>query len=594
MKTWSQSQNVPAAAITFAGSDTNIYPIILTTQHSQSVQESSSNLEWAIRSLEVSISRDWGVSTAMIVLACSVKSSNTELPLLPDVQPFRSGNYPNLTVEDEIRIYAGYVDKPTTPITADMLDEHPISYTGLNNEEVTSDPNKPLAPIFWGFIDKVDFSGSDSALQIILSCRDRTRVLADTIIIYKSSESDSSDNEEVSISNLIKGGDRISLCKSVINSINGFSPTGKDLDSSSCWRPIKEGMEFRGYTTLENGDYQRVTPPEDPAAWVREATLKLVGDKGHPRMHLWLERPPIKKGFDSSNFQIINQTPYNILDYLAKSDERPLDLFASHVNGDYVIGPRTLDTSGFLDEARNFRTYFFRLSPPGDKPSASQMILSIRAVTTTLGTYNNFLVSDSGSKGSAGSFASSIKSAFFTTPNILKNRRISPPCRNFVIYDPSISQAGGARDREAAAIVTGLAYSQIGSRDVNGVQIEILGDPTFYPSEAIRVYNSLVHDRNITFTFDPILREQIYFNLRERAEEAAATDSGQSIEQAINRDTPNEASRLADQLQINPSRTNTNIEEKILPVYKVRNVKHKISAQGKRAFTTIIAAVSDY
>jgi len=187
-----------------------------------------------------------------------------------------------------------------------------------------------------------------------------------------------------------------------------------------------------------------------------------------------------------------------------------------------------------------------------------------------------------------------MKSAFYTTPIILKNRTISPPCRNFVIYDPSISEAGGSREKEAAAIVTGLAYSQIGARDVNGVQIEILGDPTFYPSEAIRVYNSTIHDRNITVTVNPQLRERIYFNIKERAEQAAATDSGQTIEEGIDRLTSNATSSLAEQLQNNPSRVNTNIEEKVLPVYKVRNVKHKISAQGKRAFTTIIAAVSDY
>lgn len=595
MKNWTELETVPAAAITFAGGNENKYPIIFTTQHGQPLTGGNTQ-DWVIRSLEVSISRDWGVSTAMIVLTCNLKSAISEIPPLPDVSSYRQGNYPYLTVEDEIRIYAGYVLTPYTPIVPSMLDEVPFNYSLFSGDdtpkEIKHDINKPLAPIFWGFIDKIDFSGDSSAIQLIISCRDRSRVLSDTFIVSKASEiaSQQSDLDEAA---LVENGDRISICRSVVNSINGFSPSGKDLDESKCWRPILPGKEFRGFTEV-NGSYQRLKAVEDPASWIREASLKLTADGGNPRFHIWLERPNISKGWDKAVLQIINQSVYNVLDYFAATDERPMDLFCSHVNGDYVLGPRSLDISGFRDPDRNYRTYFFKSSPPDlDKPSPAQMILSIRAITTTLGTYNNFIISESGAKGNSGSFASSVRAGFQVMPSILKNRTVSPPCRTKIIYDPSIASAGSREEQEAAALITGIAASQIAARDLNGVQIEILGDPTFYPSEGIRVYNTLLHDRSISVIVKPELREEVFYSIKDRAAQAAAVDSNANPQERINNPLSSSSS-LAAEVSENPARISTNKEENIIPVYKVRTIKHKLSTAGDRAFRTTITAVSDY
>jgi len=219
-RSFDQTRPYPAAVITLASPLSNRQEILFQTRYDvtgyNSILEElpdgttnevanvskCSTLEWAIKSLTVSLYRDWSTSRARIVLTCNLPDASASIPTLPNVQPFRGGDYPFLTIDDEIRIYAGYIDSPLTPITTSLLDEVPFPLTDIQIETddqgrviqenviplegVTQpSPNTSLVPIFWGFIDKIDYDGSSRASghQIILSCRDRVRVMTDTTLI---------------------------------------------------------------------------------------------------------------------------------------------------------------------------------------------------------------------------------------------------------------------------------------------------------------------------------------------------------------------------------------------------------------------------
>ena len=157
MKTWNADASIPAAAITYAGGNGNNQPIIFTTQYDtegffsgkDAVQELQ--LQWTIKNISVTLTRDWNTSQCLITLICNLPDIDSPIPPLPDVSVIRGGNYPYLSCEDEIRVYAGYMETATTCITPDLLDEIPFSYFQLDGLEIKHNPEKPLAPIFLGF-----------------------------------------------------------------------------------------------------------------------------------------------------------------------------------------------------------------------------------------------------------------------------------------------------------------------------------------------------------------------------------------------------------------------------------------------------------
>lgn len=172
-------------AITLATHESNQQPILFTTrfgyQGKYSEEDECTVLnEWTIKAVETDLERNWSFATFRVHLTCNLTDSSMLPPPLPKVDRFRGGQYPFLTVEDEIRIYAGYVDSPNTPIDANILAE-----VELDENDNPIFPKGKLMPIFWGFIDKVDFVAGmhGKGCEVILSGRDRTRITTDTVFL---------------------------------------------------------------------------------------------------------------------------------------------------------------------------------------------------------------------------------------------------------------------------------------------------------------------------------------------------------------------------------------------------------------------------
>ena len=313
-----------------------------------------------------------------------------------------------------------------------------------------------------------------------------------------------------------------------------------------------------------------------------------------PRFHIWVQRPPlVKSQGGGSVFQVINRSPIEIIQFLAATEERPIDFFASHINGDFVFGPRVLDSSGFSDRLRSYRTYFFRDWPRDKpKPNANQTIIAMKSTTSTLATYNRFVVVDSNTNGpTSATLGENVRVSMEVLPWILSgdDRKVKPPCRTMIVFDGALSTYQNAT---GGALVVGLAASRIWARDITAVQMTVLGDPTFYPSEAVRVYNTILHDTNTLV--DPGTKETNLKRERSIEEFNATNAAGEPTTTAAGAAPVQEQSNQVEQALRN-STVVTDKNDLVLPVYKVRSVNHKIVTQGKNAgYTTEIGMISDY
>lgn len=618
MKIYSPEAATPAAAITLATAASNTQPILFTNHFgdkgdyinpNDTNQKKEVKLEWTLKEIIVNLTRDWGTSQAQITLTCELPDTTMFLPSLPDVSLYRGGDYPYLDREDEIRIYAGYVASSTTPITADLLDEVPFNFTDIStNKEVTHNPAKPLCPIFWGFIDNVIYDANSQGFKLTLQCRDRTRVFADTRIISltafegklntKAIDQTAAANE-ATLSGLASG-DRTQLLVDLAKAASG-DPFGEKLSTPKCWRLIESGMSVKGFTIQNPNNPATPTFHQyDPAAWIQTATCRIMNDKANPRFNTWVEKPPLVKGQTNASLQVLNKTPLEIIDYLAKTEERPMDFFASHINGDFIFGPRVKDESGFNDVDRQYRTYFHRTYPknvPDVKPpSFNAMIQSIRVVSSSLFSFNNFIIVDSSNtKGSATSLIGAIRFGYSVLDPKLAKRSVTPPCRTQIIYDGGLATYDS--NDEYGALLIALANARVWSRDTQGIEMQVVGDPTFCPGEAIRVYNTFLHDFKTYTVVDSKADAKNYVIVKENEYK------NQTVSSVISQNTQNapntkpkeitEVSTFVNDTINSVNRLPSDINKLILPYYSVRVVQHKLTAQGDKGFITQVMCCSD-
>lgn len=745
MKFFTKNEPIPAAAVTYSGAMSYLHPIIFTSQPRQKDLDGR-RLDWVITSVRITIARDWSISRADLVLTTETPNQECLIPHLPDLTIFRGGNYPYLTVEDEIRIYLGYL-KAGIPITADLLDDYAFdlcpqcsdldttqednpnsfkcnSFTGENFKQ---NPLKPLCPVFWGFIDIINIDvDANTGVRCTISCRDRTRIFADTTLIaipslqgrlLDTTKAGFFDNK--SKEGLASGKREdilIQVAKGATGELFGDLSMGSNM-SKKCWKPVIGGnddvddniyipnweepfrnnnntsesindsteenqekneaeseseqsennpqenieapvtrsrrrtratrrrykpselgvMLFNKYT-IQTGavDYNIVLPPEDPALWMREAQGKMHLPYSEPRFHIWVQRPPISKGSSSAVFKIINKSPLEIIKFLADTEERPTDFYSSPVNGDFIFGPRVLDSSGFSDPYRQYRTYFNKIFPKEfqDKRipmSDAQRIINMRAVTSSLGTMNRYVVVDSESEGNFSSFLDKLRVAVDVLPWLLDGdsesenfretggRGVYPPCRNQILYDGNISSYGGHKsNRAGGALIVALNQARNWGREIMGVSLTIMGDPTFYPGEAIRVYNSILHDFGTKVNPGTKKTAEI-LNQNMLDIESLSTDSKREVIEEIVSETRNNLSRAESRAikideeagtssvefgnkaigrltkSLYAHHVKTSMNDLVLPVYKVRNIQHTFRVGGKNpGFTTKIECISDY
>jgi len=608
--------------ITAATMANNIQPVLFTTQYGYSDTNKTVRedvpLKWVIRGLRVTTVRDWNISQAQITLTTSIPSRTDTLPPLPNLKKYRGGNYPYLSKDDEIRIYAGYIDSHSTPLCVEMLDERAMDLIpGKDSPGWKHDPDKPLCPIFWGFIDTIHCVGTaEGGVQLILQCRDRMRVLADTKILSIPSLIGSKQDTRS------KGGAtgrRDEIIYDIYRATTSqlYVTGGDDKGASSCWKKVygayTDGRKANGkeedggllYTAYVGaGDVTKrapewknknaddgpdISPEEDPALWLRKCTHSIMRPDASPRLNVWVQRPPLQKSHMAATFQVYKRSPLEVLQYLASHEERVTDFYASHINGDYVFGPRVLDTSGFDDEHRMYRTYFFRTVPDCiEKPLPNQMILSLRSSSSSVATFNRLVVINPEANGGNRSFLDSVQLTMEFSSFGSEGRKISPPCRTQIIEDAALSTYGNP---VGGAIVTALSAARLWGRDIEGVEITVLGDPTLYPSEAIKVWGTVLHDEGTS------IMDGSPKSLKElEKEQLKAQSYGEDME--FNKGK--KPFKVQDLVKVDAGRgptTNKGSDPSawVLPVYKVRLVQHILSTQGgDEGFTTRIRAVADY
>ena len=616
MKTYSIEAATPAAAITLATGNSNTQPILFTnhfgdkgTYENSEGKTKDVELKWVIKDITVTLTRDWDISQAQIVLTCELPDKSMREPPLPDVSIYRGGDNPYLGKEDEIRIYAGYVESSTTPITADLLDEIPFDFTDIKTQVKQShNKNKPLCPIFWGFIDTMKYSGTPTGSTLTIQCRDRVRVFADTRIVSLvafQGKQNSEGNTKTSVGDQvvdptateqgIVSGDRTEILMQLANAAAGnpYGQNPRDLEKKgvTCWKLVKPGEIVKGFTVDQDKNITVQFPSEDPAQWVQTTTCRIMADKATPRFNIWNERPPIVKGESQATLQVLNKVPLEIIDFIAKTEERPMDFFASHINGDFILGPRVKDESGFKDEHRSYRTYFHRTAPDGMIPTYNQMIQKIEATDTTLFSFNNFIIIDSSkTKGGGTSLIGAIRKGYSALSTSLTKRSPSPPCKTQIIYDGGLASYDNP---ELGATYLAMAHAKIWSRDITGIEMEVVGDPTLYPSEAIRVYNTYLHDYKTYTVMDST--KDTSKDIREYRDDVeknvAPAMKTETQDQKKDTSADNNLSKAIGKYFAN--RLPSDIDKFVLPYYSVRVVQHKLTTQGDKGYTTKLSCVSD-
>lgn len=616
MKTYSTEAATPAAAITLATGNSNTQPILFTnhfgdkgTYENSEGKTKDVELKWVIKDITVTLTRDWDISQAQIVLTCELPDKSMREPPLPDVSIYRGGDNPYLGKEDEIRIYAGYVESSTTPITADLLDEIPFDFTDIKTQVKQShNKNKPLCPIFWGFIDTMKYSGTPTGSTLTIQCRDRVRVFADTRIVslvaFQGKQNSEGSNktsvgdqvvDPTATEQGIVSGDRTEILMQLANAAAGnpYGQNPRDLEKKgvTCWKLVKPGEIVKGFTVDQDKNITVQFPSEDPAQWVQTTTCRIMADKATPRFNIWNERPPIVKGESQATLQVLNKVPLEIIDFIAKTEERPMDFFASHINGDFILGPRVKDESGFKDEHRSYRTYFHRTAPDGMIPTYNQMIQKIEATDTTLFSFNNFIIIDSSkTKGGGTSLIGAIRKGYSALSTSLTKRSPSPPCKTQIIYDGGLASYDNP---ELGATYLAMAHAKIWSRDITGIEMEVVGDPTFYPSEAIRVYNTYLHDYKTYTVMDST--KDTSKDIREYRDDVeknvAPAMKTETQDQKKDTSADNNLSKAIGKYFAN--RLPSDIDKFVLPYYSVRVVQHKLTTQGDKGYTTKLSCVSD-
>lgn len=482
---------------------------------------------------------------------------------------------------------------------------------GIKTKPYTADPNK-LAPIFWGFIDTVDFIGSSNSIQIIYNLRDRSRILADTKLIT------------IPYLNENKGergafeGLRHKTLEGVYRAANGGIYLDNNYKSASGlkWR---EGFDVGEVITLYdnkidssgrriNDQTDKITEIykdalaeqrikfsaaiEDPARWVIANSFLQASDiKGNtsyknydPLFHIWTLQPPLVSGSGATTMQIINKSPFEILGYMQVTEVMPIDYYCSHVNGHFIFGPRILDTSGLDDLDRGNRTYFF--FDCFDKlPQSRSLIKNIRVQTSTIGVYNRFTIAAADFNNATNASLSDLLSIVDITPVNTRNRKI--PIKQHIITDPKIAKEA---NKEGAAQALALTAASNMARDNTTIIMKVLGDASFNPGEAIRVFNTVLHSKD-TFTFNGQTATSSSFlkTLYEQVEKIKAAPKAQV-------DKDKKIANLSQVLETirNNSGIFTDDLNNVLPMYKVRAITHTLKATGADAgFITKIVAVAD-
>ena len=470
---------------------------------------------------------------------------------------------------------------------------------GVKTKSYYADKDK-IAPIFWGFIDSVDFiSNSYAGVQIIYNLRDRSRILADTKLVTLPFLGTDANNK-----NTFEGLKHKTI-ESVYRATNGgiYLDNNYNSASSLAWRSgFEKGETINLYedkdkkitdtkSALANERLKYTAAIEDPARWVISNAFLSSSDinkAGYnnfdPLFHTWTLQPPLISGSANNTMQIINKSPFEILNYLAMTEIMPVDIFTSHINGHFMFAPRILDTTGLYDEQRGNRLYYF--FDCFDKlPEQRSLIKDIRVQTSTIGVYNRFTVLTADFGSSTNASLSGLTSIVDIASANTKNRKV--PIKQHVIVDPKIKDNEG--NKEGAAQALALTTASTMARDHTMIIFKIIGDSSFYPGEAVRVFNTVLHSKDV-FTFNATSTSSAVFlkSLYDEVQKLKAT----AVQQGTTKKVV-DLSAVIDSMRKVAGQPSDDLNN-ALPMYKVRSITHSLKANGSDAgYTTKILAVAD-
>ena len=472
---------------------------------------------------------------------------------------------------------------------------------GVKTKTYKSDPNK-IAPIFWGFIDSVDFiSNSNAGVQIIYNLRDRSRILADTKLVTLPFLGTDASNK-----NTFEGLKHKTI-ESVYRATNGgiYLDNSYTSASSLAWRSgFEKGETINLYedkdkkitdtkSALASERLKFTAAIEDPARWVLANSFLSSSDikktdynNFDPLFHTWTLQGPLVTGSGNTTMQIINKSPFEILSYLAMTEVMPIDIFTSHINGHFMFAPRILDTSGLYDEQRGNRLYYF--FDCFDKlPEQRSLIKDIRVMTSTIGVYNRFTVLTADFGSSINASLSGLTSIVDIASANTKNRKV--PVKQHVIVDPKVKS--DATNPQGAAQALALTTASSMARDHTNIIFKVIGDSSFYPGEAVRVFNTVLHSKgvftfNATSTSSAVFLKSLYNEVEKLKVKAVEQGSG-ATKKVV------DLSAVIDSMRKVAGQDSDDLNQ-ALPMYKVRAITHSLKANGNDAgYTTKIVAVAD-
>jgi hypothetical protein len=141
-----------------------------------------------------------------------------------------------------------------------------------------------------------------------------------------------------------------------------------------------------------------------------------------------------------------------------------------------------------------------------------------------------------------------------------------------------------------------MSVSSQVSRDVSGIEFSILGDPTFFPSEAVRIFNTFLHDEGFitqSGRYVDILSKQAgYDKFQNKYKDTPAAGAQYAGNESVMKSAPEDNLTIANLSNTGTIKTDKNNLN--LPVYKVRSLTHNMSTTGANAgFKTTILGSMD-
>jgi hypothetical protein len=421
------------------------------------------NPVWAVSGVRLMNTRFFTASTAYFILTAQSVSND-----LPEYPLDKAG------IERELCIWQGHL-QTLQPVTQAQL-------------------GTQLIRDFVGVVDVVKaVSSSNGGYTITVQMRDRMKWLMDSQISYNPTEDKSVQTMPLRSDLILEVAQRgIGQVEAQVNQAGSTTPQG----CAVCGKKINWSQQFlydlgKRSDDNKNPDIAKI-PPAD--LWYKDngpltsltRTRSLKVEK-YPEFRIYTTRAPINLQ-QGTNFLISNQTPIDIIKFLAMQEVYPTEVFQDNRDGNLYYSPRANEATGLKDPKRFFRTYYFRSYPDsfpvtgGDAapPDHNQMLIAFSEENSSLGLKTNFWVHKN-APSAQGAAQDDWTIHLRVRPKVLQG--VEYACKFTRIFDDTITTA------EEAAVVALNAARVMGKEVRAGVAV-MLGDPTLIPGEVIQVLGS--------------------------------------------------------------------------------------------------------